>query len=279
MALTTTRRYRANVTQMPSGQVITLPGDDVFNMPHGLPSEIDIYDIDTTQRYPLGTKLEQANKIFRYVEFGGTTKAGDLVQTEATDAAHDVLDPSGTGTGAGVAAGSKIISTADTITLVQDEYAGGQMMIEDGAGTGYNYMIESNDDAASNALFRIKHGLAVAITSTTNVRLVKSKYKELLICPTTLTGLPVGVGVGVGADGSFGWMVTQGTWSVLTNGTLLLGRMVSNGVTTAGSVDTYPITLSEAAPNTYVPGDSMVIGVCADVGATTAHSLIDIQLE
>ncbi len=242
----------------------------------------ELHVVTTAQKFPIGSLLydPSIDAKYRYVEYGGTTKAGDLIQAEAPDAAHDDLDPTGTGTGAGTAKGSVLISTADAITLVASEYAGGFMKIENDTGEGYRYPIKDNDAAASNALFTLwDPGLAVAIDATSDVALIKSRYKEVIIHPTTQTAVPVGAGLGIGANGSFGWVQTRGPASMLTNGTLLIGRNVAPGKTTAGSVDTYPITLTEAAPNTYVPGDNPAIGHVMDVGPTTEQSLIFLTLE
>ncbi len=271
MALTRSVKYGAKVIALPSGQVVTLPGSSIFAMPNALPSELDIYNIDTIQRFPLGMKVEIDDNTFRYVEYGGTTKAGDVVQAEAPDAAHDDLNPTGTGAGAGVAAGETIISTSDTITLVQDEYAGGYMVTEADTGVGYAYLIESNDAAASNALFRIKMGLAVAIDSTTNLKLIKSRWKEVIISPTAPTGVLSGVSVGVGADGSFGFLATRGPWSVLTDGTVFIGEHARTSDGTAGSF--------EALNRDGTDEDEPELGRIMDVGATGLQSLVDLSLD
>lgn len=274
MALTSSRRYSGKPVYLPSGQIVTLPGSDIFTMPHGIPSELNFYTIDTVQRYPLGTKLEIGDNTFRYVEFGGTTKAGDLMAGEPPDAAHDDLDPTGTGTGAGVAVGDKIISIATSITLVVNEYAGGYMVIEADTGVGYAYLIEANEVAAgaANALFRIKLGLAVALNATSDVKLIKSRFKEVLIIPTSIDAIPVGVSVGVGADGSFGWMATKGPWSVLTLDGVTIGEHVrASGATTAGAV--------VALDRDGTAEDEAEVGLVMDVGATTEQSLIALDLE
>ncbi len=274
MALTKAVRYSGAPNYRPSGQVVTLPGISIFTMPSAIPDELDFYDIDTIQRYPLGTKLEIGDNTFRYVEFGGTTKAGDLIAAEAPDAAHDDLDPTGAGTGAGVAVGDKIISIATSVTLVVDEYAGGYMTIEADTGVGYSYLIEANEVAAgaTGALFRIQLGLAIALDSTSDVKLNKSRFKELVIIPTSIVAPPVGISVGVGADGSFGWMATKGPWCVLTSGTVIIGQHVrAAGVTTAGAV----IALDRDG----TAEDEAEVGKVMDVGPTTEQSLIILSLE
>lgn len=261
---------------MADGAVFTLPGSRVFDMPHAIPSEIDIFTIDSIQRYPISSKLELEDNIFRYAEFGGTTKAGDLIASEAPDAAHDALtagtDGSVLGVAASFAAGSKVINISDTITLVLNEYAGGRLYLEVNTGRGYSYHIESHDAPASDALFVIKHGLAVPIDATTELVLIKNKFKEILIQPTSIAAPCVGVSAGVGADGSFGWVTTRGPASVLTSGTVIIGEHVrAIGATTAGAC----IALNRDGS----AEDEQSVGYVMDVGVTTGQSLIFMQVE
>ena len=54
--------------------------------------------------------------------------------------------------------------------------------IEADTGTGYSYLIESNEavSGSTNANVVIKRGLAVAIDATSDVKLAKSRWKKLL---------------------------------------------------------------------------------------------------
>ena len=259
--------------RLPSGKTVELPYDPNFNFNNidPMPGDIDPYTVGTTQLFPLGTKLVQNDRTFRYAEFGGTTAASNLVQREGPDGAHDDLDPTGSGTGAGVAAGDTIISISDSITLVVNEYVGGTLTVADDTGEGYSYLVTANEVAAgaANANVTIADGLAVAIDATSNVKLVKSAYKEILVSPTTLTGALVGVSVGIGADGSYGWIQTTGDAAILTDGTVVIGQrvMASNG--TAGSVEAHALT--EATPNTFI---TPPVGVVVDVGPTGETSVI-----
>lgn len=267
-------RYQTKVLNLSSGQQLTLPGSAVFTQLAAIPSEIDIYTIDTTQRFPKGAKIVMGATTYRYVEYGGTTKSGDLVQAEAPDGAHDDLtagtDGSVEGVAASFAAGSKIINISDTITLVLNEYEGGKMTMEDLTGEGYAYDIVSHDAPASDSLFVIRHGLAVAIDATTTISLTKSKYQEILIMPTTATAVPVGVGLAVGADGSFGWMATAGPAGVRTEGTIVMGHAVRPSETTAGAVTLADFDEADDA-------NLGQVGMCMDVGGTGETSPINLM--
>jgi hypothetical protein len=228
--------------------VLVLPRDDVFDASGKdlLTANVDIYDIDAAanQRYPVGTQLRTGYNLFRYCEFGETTAAGDVVDAEAPDGAHDDLNPTGTGTnpfnnGVAVsnAAGATVFSFSDSLTLVVNEYTGGWCTIETDTGQGYSYPILRNTVAAgaANGAIEIQFGLAVAIDSTSDVKLNKQKYKEVVQGNVTQLGRSAGVSVAIGADNSFGWLCTGGPWAVLTAGTAVVGDPLSN-ISTAGAV-------------------------------------------
>jgi len=275
-------RYQQKIITLSDGSRLYLPGLSSDTYP-AVASDIDIFDVNTAsfQQFPLGTKLEIGDNVFRYVEFGGTTASGDVVQTEAPDGAHDDLAAGTTGSidgvSAAVSAGSKVIHISSSITVVENEYAGGYLVTETDTGAGYAYMIEQHTGdggAGTDHLFLIKHGLAVAIDTTTDVKLVKSRFQEVIECPVTLTGIPVGVSCAIGADGSFGWIATRGPWAVLTEGTVTIGMEVrpSESGGTAGAV-----TLQD-----YDEADDAnlgTIGRCMDVGGTGEFSLIYLQIE
>jgi hypothetical protein len=265
---------RHSKIQLADGSELTLPYDLTFDWDtFGNAPDIDLFDVGTSQFYPLGTKLVRDDCVYRYVEYGGTTAAGDIIQAEAPDGAHDDLDPTGSGTGAAVTAGSTIISIGTSITLVVDEYAGGSMVIEADTGAGYRYKILSNEVAAgaANANVVIQDGLAVAIDASSDVKLVKSKYKEVIQLPTTVTAVVVGAGLAIGADGSFGWVQTRGPAAVLTDGTVVIGQHVRVSDGTAGSV--------EALDRDGSAEDEPEVGYVMDVGPTAQWSLIFLTLE
>ena len=263
--------------QNENGLTLILARDAVFAGPiQGLESLIkdnELHVVTTTQKFPIGSMIwdPSIDAVYRYVEFGNTTAAGDMIQAEGPDGAHDDLNSNGTGSGASQAKGATLISFSDTITLVKDEYAGGFMKIETGTGAGYRYPIKSHDAPASNALFTLwDPGLALAISGAT-VALIKSRYKEVIQMPTTVTGVLVGAGLGVGADGSFGWVQTRGPAAVLTDGTVVIGQHVRASDGVAGAVE--PLDRDGTAE------DEAEVGYVMDVGPTTEFSLIFLTLE
>ncbi len=228
------------------GMTLILAKDELFAGPfqglQDLITQNELRVVTTTQKFPLGSMIYDVGNdaVYRYVEYGGTIAVGSLVQAEGPTAAHDVLNPAGTGTGAGVAKGSTIISIATSITLVVNEYANGYLSTLLDTGRGYLYPIKSNEAGATTDLLVVLYppGLAAAVDSTTDVSLLKSRWKEVIIHPTAPTAQVVGVNLGVGADGSFGWVCSRGPAAVVMSAALpTVGDdcMASNG--TAGSIE------------------------------------------
>ncbi len=234
------------------GLTLLLARDENFLGPfqgiNDLMAQNELRVVTTTQKFPLGSMIYDVGNdaVHRYVEFGGTTKSGDFVAAEGPDAAHDVLDPTGAAAGAGVAKGSTIISFTDSLTLVANEYANGYLSVLKDTGIGYSYPIKSNGgvSAAVNGFVTLyEPGLALAIDSTSDVALTKSRFQEIIIAPTAPTAQPVGVGLGVGADGSFGWVTTRGPACVRMITILpTIGDDLIVSPTTAGGVELVQMT-------------------------------------
>jgi len=268
---------RHGLTQLSDGTILTIPFDKVFDFGSLdiIPPNVNEFTVGTTQLFPLGTRMQRDDCVYRYVEYGGTTIAAQLLAMEDPGSAHDELDPTGSGTDygtAGTAVGSTIISIATSITLVVNEYAGGSLVGEDLAGEGYRYKVLRNTavSSAANASIEIQTGLAVAVTTASHFKLIKSKWKEVVSAPTTVVATTVGVGLGVGADGSFGWAQTRGPAAVQTEGALVVGMQARLSETTAGTVTALDISDDRDEP---------FVGRVMEIGATTEKSLIDLALE
>ena len=256
---------RTGIYRLANGLTIDIPYDEVFNWGNKspLPTNLNPFDVGTAQLYPLGFKVMLNDRTYRYVEFGGTTKAGDVCQREGPDAAHDDLAV------AAAAIGATVLTISTAITLVVNEYVGGSLNAEADTGLGYNYMVLKHDvdAAAGGATVTITPPLAIAVDTSSDIKLVKSAYKEVIIAPTTLTGAVVGISCCVGADGSFGFVQTTGDATVLTDGTLVIGQVARVSETTAGSAAAQDY--DEAAD-----ADFGAIGRVVDVGPTTEQSIV-----
>ena len=80
--------YHYGVKQLRNGITIDIPAThpQVFD-PSVLESnwnDLDVYDIDTVQKFPLGTVLKQNRRVWMYASFAGTVTVGDMVGLRLT---------------------------------------------------------------------------------------------------------------------------------------------------------------------------------------------------
>ena len=217
---------------------------------------------------PLGSVLYYGDRVFRYGLNGGVAlTAGKLVQTiVGTKADHQDLAPT-----AAVAAGEYEISVETAGTdLTLNQYAGGYLYVNDGAGEGQCLKIKSNpvhDHSSDPSVVITCHdALATAIATSSKVSLMSDPWSGLVVAPAAETGAVMGVPVVDMALSAYGWFQTYGPAAVLTVGTIVLGHNVVRSATVAGGV----------APATSDILD--IVGTCMLVDVTTDYSLIKLNI-
>jgi hypothetical protein len=217
---------------------------------------------------PLGSVLYYGDRVFRYGLAGGVAlTAGKLVQTAVgTKADHQDLAPT-----AAVAAGEYEISVETAGTdLTLNQYAGGYLYVNDGAGEGQCLKIKSNpvhdhsDDPS--VVITCHDALATAVATSSKVSLIADPWTAVLVAPAAETGAAMGCPVVDMAASAYGWFQTYGPAAVLTVGTIVLGHNVVRSATVAGGV----------APATSDILD--IVGTCMLVDVTTDYSLIKLNI-
>ena len=228
---------------------------------------VDPFTSGASQLFPLGSKLLYGNTTYRYCKMAATAvTAGKCVTHAASIAHHFDLAPT-----ADVAAGETAISveTAGDTDITLNQYAGGYLYINDGAGEGQMLRIRSNPahDHSSDPSIVITtyDDLATAITasSSTRITLIADPLSALIVQAATTTGATMGVTVVDMAASHFGWMAVSGPQTVLTSGTLVVGN--------------HAVPLGAAGAVGPAAGDVIqVIGTVMIVNVTTDYSLINL---
>ena len=229
----------------------------------------------------MGTKLVLPDgRVFRYALAGATALAvGKLNQMAAPVANHlnkacDVARAIGA---------TEISATLGATAAAANLYAEGFVHVNDATAEGHTYKIKEHAAAALSTVLTVTlaDGVTVQVAlvaATSEVTFTRNPYAGIIVCPTTLTAAVAGVNPVAVTAAYYFWLQTWGPAAVLANGTLVVGKMCANPATTAGSVDTYPITLTEGAPNTYTPGDSPVVGEVMQVNASTEYALVFLKI-
>jgi len=228
---------------------------------------VDPFTSGASQLFPLGSKLLYGNTTYRYCKMAATAvTAGKCVTHAASIAHHFDLAPT-----ADVAAGETAISveTAGDTDITLNQYAGGYLYINDGAGEGQMLRIRSNPahDHSSDPSIVITtyDDLATALTasSSTRITLIADPLSALIVQAATTTGATMGVTAVDMAASHFGWMAVSGPQAVLTSGTLVVGN--------------HAVPLGASGAVGPAAGDVIqVIGTVMIVNVTTDYSLINL---
>ena len=211
----------------------------------------------------LGTKgLMPDGRVFRYSKAGEAITAGLLCQTPLAIANHDM----DLVTAAAAVGATSIVSTLGGTAVTKDQYKGGTLYVNDGAGEGQTFRIATHAAVSSSGDFTVpfegKQTVKTALTASSLTGIKANPYNGTLLYNTTPDGIPTGFTPTDVASGAYFWQQTYGDAAILVNGTVVLGQCVVPGTTTSGSVDTHVAT-----------GDDNwnVAVVCSPISVTTDY--------
>jgi hypothetical protein len=201
------------------------------------------YAESATQQFPLGTKLIQAERVWRYCKAGATGLNIGAPISSAPAVHADQQEDIASGVAAAI--GAYVVSLTSTANLdgapndVKDTFKEGYLHVNDAAGQGQCYKIKTNEafSGTAESLFTLYDPLTIATTTSSQFGLVMNPYKNVVVCPTAATmGWPCGVpGIAVTALYYF-WSQTGGPASVVPQEAIALGNYAVVG-TTAGKVN------------------------------------------
>lgn len=237
-------------------------------------SSHQIYQTGTDQLVPLGTRgVTVDGRVFRRAKAGAVAlTTGKLMQESVIVSGHgnNLVIPAAVAVGA-----SSITLTNSTTAITLNMYKEGFIYINDVDGEGQYYKIKSHpaeSTGSGSCAFTIEGELVVALTTSSEAGLRRNPYDSIVINPTTATGAPVGVTVVAVAASAYAWIQTWGPCAVLTNGTIIVGKTVTPGASTAGSVDVHPLNSSDS------DGQQPTVGVVSRVTDSTDYSWINLKI-
>jgi len=218
------------------------------------------------QKHKLGSRMVfDDGRAFRYVEVGAADiAAGAIVQAPAGIANHD-MDLAITTASSG--------ATAVTVTLgataaTKNQYKDGFIYINDGGtGEGHVYKIKSNPAADGSATLALtldeEDGIVTALTNGTHLAgLAVNTYSNVVISPTTVTNMAIGVAPRLLTTEYFGWVQTWGEAAVLANAAGVVGQHIRvGGASTAGGFE--DMDFDGSGENEQVIGVQLLIASAA----------------
>jgi len=214
---------------------------------HGYPQ--GIYEQSATQQAPLGARLvhEDGNgsslRVFRYAKNGAAAlAAGKLCQSAANGGGTTVQKELVVVSHAAV--GSNLITlTAATDSHTADKFKDGFLSVYDGSaaqGVGQTYTIKSNTAAGAGADFTVTlydKFIVSVLAGTATANVVKHPYDAIVICNSTITGIPVGDPLIAVTISYYCWVQTYGPCCVLGDGTWAYATGLAASNATSGALE------------------------------------------
>lgn len=197
---------------------------------------IDPYTTEQEQSLPLGTIGRFGDNYFRYAKAGGSNiTAGKLQLGAAQKTNHHNI---------AVASAAAINQNKVTVTLgataaTANEYAGGQLVVNDATGEGTMYLIEGHPaaDASASLEITLATNIVEALTTSSEVTLMHNRFNGLNEGTTQSGGTVAGVPLVDVTANYFCWVCVWGNCPVLADENGTVNRAVTVGSSTAGAVE------------------------------------------
>jgi len=230
------------------------------------------------QKHMLGMEFSTNDgRTFRYCQNGGTALAKNiLVQSEAEAAGLvDELQ-----TAYGVSAGEKVFDVLVTTGngISNGDLVDGYLLVNQGTAAtdeGDLYIIKDNKWTTSDTVLQIEiadeGGVRNAIAATSNITILKNRYRDVIVKPTALTAEVVGATTSIVAADYYFWAQTKGPASVLVDAsdTIVVGEPAGQPGT-AGTAGAIGLVAND--------GTDPVYGTVMYAAAGADYALIDLNI-
>ena len=196
-----------------------------------------IYQESLVQKVDLGHFIDlEDGRRFRYCKAEGAIAKARMCQSAVVDSNHMNVTQTGI-----LSIGDKEdLSIVVTVAPTKNDYAEGFLVINNDTGEGEMYKIKKHS-GTSPCIMTLYDAIRVATASGTELSMVQSKYRDVIIVPNSNqpSGVPVGVpNIGITTGGYFFWAQTRGYCVMVVETAITVGIPVqcSDGVDGAAEV-------------------------------------------
>ncbi len=175
-----------------------------------IPVDQSIYDESTTMKCRLGTKIEVADRTFRYAQAATASNlvAGRIAVAAAASTGFGTVNL----TVVAAAAGATVMTCTSTALAAANDFAEGYLYVADLTSEGLMYRIKGNSAGSTGFTVTLYDDLSGAIGAASKVGISPNPYKNLTL---TATGKPMGVNPIAVTSGNYYWLQTKGLANVL----------------------------------------------------------------
>lgn len=194
-----------------------------------IPIDQSIYEDNTTQQAPLGTRLELGERVFYYAVSSASQARGTVLCCTNPTASHN----GALCTFAATSADQVTVTITAGSAITTNEYAEGYLGVSKGTMGGSTYRIKSHGSIGSGATgtLTLYDPIWDDVAAGDECGLVRNIYKNVVVASSALAGVPVGIPmVDVTTDGYF-WCQTWGPAAPLNQAATPVGASVKVGTT------------------------------------------------
>lgn len=132
---------------------------------------------------------------------------------------------------------AKVTVTLGGTAATANQYRGGFVVVNDANGEGQTLRIASHPaaDASASLVITLEDSPVTALTTSSEVCLLPAHGKDVIVMPTTATGAVAGISLYPIAAAAYGYVVTKGVTSCLSQGALGVGLGFTHSATVAGA--------------------------------------------
>ena len=225
-----------------------------------------IYEQSSTQKTELGRFFDfEDGRRFRYCKASGAITKGHMAASPAiVNNQKEVAQAD-----YGLSVGDKDnISVLLSAAPDANAYIDGTLICNKGDGLGQVYRIKKNTAAYAPCKVWLYDEVITAVPAASELTLLKNKYLDVVVAPSTVVGVPVGVPlITITTGGYYFWAQTRGDCALLVSGMLVVGENVGRAGTGACS------TISSTSAN------KAVYGVARYVATNDEYAVVDLRLE
>ncbi len=205
-----------------------------------IPIDQSIYEPNTSQQAPLGTRLRVGDRTYFYAQASASVAAGTVLCANAPVASHQ----SGLLAVAAASAGAKVFTGTSSAAVAANLYAEGYFGEALGGGAGELYRVKANAAGSTGFSITLYDGLNTAITSGTGFWLLTNMYKNVYVASQNL-GIPVGIAPTAVTSGAYFWIQTWGYANPVHEAASAAGASLRVG-TTGGLLAIFNSTTNDA---------------------------------
>lgn len=221
-----------------SGDVLLYPELSEFSKIIGTPN-INVYADSANPIVPINTVLDRADGRYVYSKAGSSGLAlATPLQSAAP--AHGEQDDDIV-VGAASAIGALTVTLTSTTNLdtspnnVANDFAEGYLVVNDEAGEGQMYKIKSNEafSTTDDSVFTLYEPLTIALTTASQVGLIRNPYYKTIVTAAPMTGVFVGVALFAVTATYYYWAKVKGIVPGKVSGSIAMNAPVVVGASAA----------------------------------------------